>query len=108
MAEAAYAGWKADMLAGKVTLMASAHMASVTRLSARARADRVRAGQGEAGGVILHDGNLAGQGAWIVTPANDRRRALPGGRACGKHCDAWPVAHRPPHGARTGRQLTPG
>src|SRR5260370_42642195 len=94
MAEAAYAGWKADMLAGKVTLMASAHMASVTRLSARARADRVRAGQVEAGGVILHDGNLAGQGDWIVTRATDRRMSLLGGRDWATHGDASRVAHR--------------
>jgi ATP-dependent exoDNAse (exonuclease V) alpha subunit len=44
MTQAAYNGWKADMLDGKVTLMAAAANASVTQLSARARADRVAAG----------------------------------------------------------------
>jgi hypothetical protein len=39
MTQAAYAGWKADMLAGKVTLMAAATNAVVTELSAQARAD---------------------------------------------------------------------
>jgi hypothetical protein len=39
MTQAAYAGWKADMLAGKVTLMAAAINAVVTELSAQARAD---------------------------------------------------------------------
>ena len=49
--QAAYTGWKNDMLAGKVTLMAAADGADVTELSARARADRVAAGQVEADGV---------------------------------------------------------
>ena len=47
MAQAAYAGWKNDMLAGKVTLMAAADGTDVTELSAQARADRVLAGQVE-------------------------------------------------------------
>ena len=47
MTDAAYDGWKNDMLAGQVTLMAAATTANVTALSARARADRVsrRAGR---------------------------------------------------------------
>ena len=53
--------------------MAAADGADVTELSAQARADRVAAGQVEAGGVRLHDGNLAGAGDWIVTRLNDRR-----------------------------------
>ena len=48
MTDAAYAGWKNDMLAGKITLMAAADSTDVTGLSARARADRVTAGQVEA------------------------------------------------------------
>ena len=51
MAQAAYTGWKNDMLAGKVTLMAADSGADVTELSAQARADRVTAGQVEADGV---------------------------------------------------------
>ena len=50
MAQAAYTGWKNDMLDGKVTLMAAADGADVTELSAQARADRVTAGQVEADG----------------------------------------------------------
>jgi hypothetical protein len=45
MAEAAYEGWKADMLAGKVTLISAATGAEVTTLSARAREERVAAGR---------------------------------------------------------------
>ena len=55
-------------------------MADVTGLSAQARADRVAAGQVEASGVRLRDGNLAGTGDWIVTRLNDRRLGLFGGR----------------------------
>jgi ATP-dependent exoDNAse (exonuclease V) alpha subunit len=43
MTQAAYDGWKTDMLAGKVTLMAAANGTDVTGLSAQARADRVAA-----------------------------------------------------------------
>src|SRR5207253_2784361 len=80
MAQAAYDGWKTDMLAGKITLMAAATTATVAQLSARARADRVTAGQVEQHGVLLHDGNHAGAGDWIVTRENDRRMSVHGGR----------------------------
>jgi len=40
MTEAAYAGWRADMLAGKTTLMTAASGTDVTALSAQARAER--------------------------------------------------------------------
>jgi hypothetical protein len=62
MTEAAYAGWKTDMLAGKTTLMAAGDGTDVTALSAQARTDRVIAGQVEVDGVVLRDGNLAGSG----------------------------------------------
>ena len=84
MAQAAYAGWKNDMLDGKVTLMAAADGADVTELSAQARADRVTAGQVEADGARLRDGNLAGAGDWIVTRLNDRRLSAFGGTGLGQ------------------------
>ncbi len=105
MTQAAYAGWKADMLAGKVTLMAAAANASVTGLSARARADRVAAGQVEDGGAVLHDGNLAGRGDWIVTRHNDRRMSVHGGRDWVKNGDAWHVEHRHRDGSLTVRGI---
>jgi conjugative relaxase-like TrwC/TraI family protein len=108
MTQAAYAGWKADMLAGKVTLMAAAASASVTQLSARARADRVAAGQVEADGVVLHDGTLAGRGDWIVTRANDRRLSACGGRDWVKNGDGWHVERRHGDGSLTVRSLAHG
>ena len=99
MAQAAYAGWKNDMLAGKVTLMAAADGTDVTELSAQARADRVAAGQVEADGVRLRDGNLAGHGDWIVTRHNDRRLSAFGGRDWVKNGDAWRVTRATGRGA---------
>jgi hypothetical protein len=108
MAEGAYQGWKADMLAGKTTLMAAATNAKVAELSARARADRVAVGQVEADGVRLHDGNLAGGGDWIVTRANRRRLTTRGGRDFVKNGDAWHVARRYPDGSLSVRHLGHG
>ena len=73
MTEAAYAGWRTDMLAGKTTLMTAASGTDVTALAAQARTERVDAGQVESGGVSLHDGTLAGRGDWIVTRQNNRQ-----------------------------------
>jgi conjugative relaxase-like TrwC/TraI family protein len=108
MADAAYAGWKADMLAGKVTLMAAATSATVADLSARARADRVLAGQVEPTGAGLRDGNLAGRGDWVVTRHNDRRMSLHGGRDWVRNGNAWHVEQRHPDGSLTVRSMTHG
>ena len=108
MAQAAYDGWKADMLAGKVTLMAALAGTEVTALAARARADRVIAGQVEPEGTQLHDGNLAGRGDWIVTRCNDRRLATRGSRDWVKNGDAWTVERRDHDGALTVKNITHG
>ena len=98
MTEQAYAGWKADMLAGRKALMVAATNADVAQLGARARADRVAAGQVEADGVELHDGNTAGFGDWIVTRDNNRRLRA-GVRDFVKNGDAWKVLERREDGA---------
>jgi conjugative relaxase-like TrwC/TraI family protein len=98
MTDASYDGWKQDMAAGRVTIMAAVTTANVTALSARARQDRVAAGQVEPGGVALHDGNIAGAGDWIVTRRNDRRLRTCGGRDWVKNGDAWHVTARHPDG----------
>jgi len=108
MSAAAYAGWKADMLAGKMTLMAAFTSADVAGLAARARADRVAAGQVEAAGVRLHDGNLAGYRDWIITRHNDRRLSVLGGTNWVKNGDAWHVERRHPDGALTVRHARHG
>jgi hypothetical protein len=109
MTDAAYAGWKADMLAGRVTIMAAATNAAVTQLSARARADRIAAGHPvEPTGVGLHDGNIAGRGDWIVTRHNDRRLSVHGGRDWVKNADCWHVEQRHPDGSLTVRSMAHG
>ena len=108
MAQAAYTGWKNDMLAGKTTLLAAADGTDVTELAAQARADRVAAGQVEPGGVRLQDGNLAGVGDWIVTRLNDRRLSVFGGRDWVKNGDAWHVERRHADGSLTVRGIGHG
>jgi DNA transposition AAA+ family ATPase len=91
MTQAAYAGWRADMLAGKTTVMTAASGTDVTALSAQARAERIEAGQVEHNGVLLRNGTMAGCGDWIVTRENNRRLAVHGGRDWVKNGDAWRV-----------------
>jgi hypothetical protein len=99
MTEAAYAGWRADMLAGKTTLMTAASGTDVAALAAQARTERVDAGQVESGGVSLNDGTLAGRGDWIVTRQNNRKAVINGGRDWVKNGDAWRVIKRHRSGA---------
>lgn len=101
MTEAAYQGWRADMLAGKRTILTAATGVDTTRLSAQAREDRVAAGQVEADGVELRDGNLAGVGDWIITRENNRRLLTHGGRDFVKNGDGWTVLARHDDGALT-------
>ncbi|MER7919050.1 MULTISPECIES: AAA family ATPase [unclassified Streptomyces] len=105
MIEAAYAGWKTDMLAGKTTLISAAAGADVTGLSARARDERVAAGQVEADGVLLRDGNRAGRGDWIVTRENNRKITTNRGRDFVKNGDAWQVLKRHDNGALQVRHM---
>jgi conjugative relaxase-like TrwC/TraI family protein len=98
MTEKAYAGWKVDMLAGRTALMIAATNADVAALCGRARADRVTAGQVEAGGARLHDGNTAGVGDLIVTRDNNRRLRA-GSRDFVKNGDGWQVVERHGNGA---------
>lgn len=108
MAEAAYAGWAADMRAGCTSLMIAATTTDVTRLSAQARRDRVVAGQVEPGGVRLRDGNLAGVGDWITTRHNNRLLTVCGGRDFVKNGDGWRVLKRGKDGSLTVRHLIHG
>ncbi|MFK3983068.1 MobF family relaxase [Micromonospora sp. NPDC050397] len=94
MIEQAYNAWHTDMTNGLKTLMSSSTTTGVTALSARARADRVAAGQVETEGVVLHDGNLAGRGDWIVTRGNDRKMTCNRGKDWVRNGDAWTVTAR--------------
>jgi conjugative relaxase-like TrwC/TraI family protein len=88
--------------AGVVMIVSDNH--SVQALSERARADRVAAGRVEPGGVVLHDGSVAGVGDVIVTRRNDRQlRSGPEGFV--KNRDRWEVTGRTPDGTLTVRKV---
>jgi conjugative relaxase-like TrwC/TraI family protein len=108
MTEAAYTAWLADVHAGRTSVLATTTTADVTRLAARARTDRVAAGQVEPGGVLLHDGNTAGVGDWVITRHNDRRLATNDRRVWVRNGDGWRVVHRRDDGALTVAHLRHG
>ncbi|MGH8890661.1 MAG: ATP-dependent DNA helicase, partial [Acidothermaceae bacterium] len=97
--EDAYAAWRADVAAGRTAVMVAAGNDDVAALSARARVDRIAAGQVEAGGVAVAGGNRAGVGDWVITRRNQRTLALFGGRDFVKNGDTWTVAARYPDGS---------
>lgn len=96
----AYRAWLADESAGHTSLLIAASVDAVRELAMRARADRVAAGQVEPGGVVLHDGSLAGRGDRIVTRHNDRRLTA-GRRSWVKNGDTWTVVRRHRDGSLT-------
>lgn len=103
MLDQAYQGWRQDTTVGRASLMVSASAAEVAALSARARRDRVAAGEVEPDGVVLHDGNRAGPGDVVVTRANRRLLTVLDGRDFVKNGDLWRVAQRHPGGDLTVR-----
>jgi conjugative relaxase-like TrwC/TraI family protein len=94
MLEQAFTAWHTDMTTGHRTLMLASTSAGVTALSARARTDRITAGQVELDGVALHDGNRAGRGDWIVTRHNQRTLTSNRGKDWVRNGDAWTVTER--------------
>ncbi|MFG3339500.1 MobF family relaxase [Glycomyces sp. NPDC048151] len=91
MTDAIYAAWKADTAAGKRSLMLAHHNTTVTNLSAKARADRVAAGDVKSRGIALHDGNTAGHGDWVVTRENDSRLRYCRGKDTVRNGETWTV-----------------
>ena len=79
MLAACYAAWKADVEAGKSSLMLAVDNATVAELNRLARAERVAAGQVAAEGLALSDGSVAGVGDVVVARHNDRHLRLPDG-----------------------------
>ncbi|WP_335987555.1 AAA family ATPase [Glycomyces sp. MUSA5-2] len=91
MLHAAYAGWKADVAAGKSSLMMAYANTDVTTLSAWARADRIIAGQVAETGVALGNGQTAGRGDWIVTRHNQYDLKYCGGKDFVRNGATWDV-----------------
>lgn len=100
--EDAYKAWRSDVAAGKTSVLIAETLDTVTSLNARARTDRVMAGQVSPDGVRLHDGNLAGTGDLVVTRDNDRR--LTSGQSWVKNGDRWQVVRHHNDGSLTIRR----
>jgi hypothetical protein len=100
MLDAAYAAWWSDLQAGRTSLLIAATGEDAIALSARARVDRLAAGQVHPGGVGLHGGTTAG-GGWVTTRANLRLVQVHGGRDFVKNGDRWTVTATHPDGALT-------
>ena len=99
MAQAAFAGWQADIAAGRSAVLVTGAGVDVAALSARARAARVEAGQVEADGVPLRTGGRAGVGDQVVTRVNARTLTVNAGRDFVKNGDVWTVQERHRDGA---------
>lgn len=103
-----YADWKADVAAGRMSIMMSDSADVARELSARAQAERRATGAAELGGVELHDGTHAGVGDRIVTRKNRRQLVVRGGRDYVKNGDLWEVEKRHRDGRLTVRHVQHG
>jgi conjugative relaxase-like TrwC/TraI family protein len=89
MIAAIYKGWRADVDAGKSSLMIGADAGTVAELNRLARADRVAAGTVSDDGLQIADGQVAGVGDEVFTRQNDRRLAAGSGWV--RNGDRWVV-----------------
>ena len=104
--DALYAGWKADVEAGRTSLMIAADTATVDELNRRARADRVEAGTVAPDGLRIADGQIASAGDEIVTRQNNRLLAT--GRSWIKNGDRFVVASTSSDGTMSVRRSSGG
>jgi conjugative relaxase-like TrwC/TraI family protein len=102
MLDRIYQAWKADIEAGKSSLMIAGDAATVSELNRRARADRVAAGQVLAEGLSVADGQTAAVGDLVVTRENNRQLAI--GRRWVKNGDRWTVTATSEDGSMTVRR----
>ena len=89
MLERLYQAWKADIDAGRSSLMIAADTATVAELNRWARADRVAAGTVADAGLAIAGGQQVGVGDEVITRANNR--LLVTGRRWVKNGDRWTV-----------------
>lgn len=90
MTDAAYTAWRADRLAGLVSVLIAEAREDVTALNTRARADLILDGTLTPGReVALTDGTTAGAGDTVITRRNDRR--LRNGRDWVRNGDTWTI-----------------
>ena len=106
MITAVYNAWRADVAAGKSSLMIGADAGTVAELNRLARADRVTAGAVSDDGVRIADGQTAGVGDEVFTRQNDRRLAAGSGWV--KNGDRWVVTAANTDGTMTVRSVSGG
>jgi hypothetical protein len=89
MLDAVFGAWKHDVASGRTSLMIAGDLSTVGELNARARADRISAGQVIEPGVTVAGGGTAGRGDQVRTRQNNRR--LTCGRTWVRNGDRWTV-----------------
>jgi hypothetical protein len=104
--DAIYAAWKADVEAGKSSLMIAGDTATVSELNQRARTGRVTAGMVAENGPAIADGQRAGVGDEIVTRQNNR--LLAAGKSWVKNGDRFVVVTTNPDGTMDVRRSSGG
>ncbi len=106
MLDALYSAWKADIAAGRSSLMIAPDSATAAELNQRARAERVAAGVVAETGATLAGGLTAGVGDEVVTRQNNR--LLTTGRRWVKNGDRWTVTATNEDGSMAVRRLGNG
>ena len=104
--DAVYAAWKADVAAGKSSLMIAGDSTTVTELNRRARTARVAEGTVAESGLVIAEGQRAGVGDKIVTRQNNR--LLTTGKSWVKNGDRFVVAATNPDGSMAVRHVSGG
>ena len=89
MLDAVFAAWKNDIASGRTSLMLAGDLGTVSELNARARAERISAGQVMDEGVSVAGGGTAGVGDQVCTRQNNR--GLTSGRTWVRNGDRWSV-----------------
>lgn len=103
MLEVAYRGWRADVLAGRSSVLVTDSGEAVLALNQRARAELILDGTVNARREIeLHDGTLAAAGDTVITRKNDRR--LRAGHGWVRNGNRWTVTEVRDDGSLTIRQ----
>ena len=106
MLEALYEAWKADVDAGRSSLMIASDSATVGELNRRARADRVAGGSVAGDGLAVAGGEAAGVGDVVVARANNR--LLVTGRRWVKNGDRFVVTATNSDGSMAARRVGGG